>query len=995
MTGFKWHRVLAVLAIAALAFTPVADAQTATGNLNVVVNDDEGNRLPGVTVTVVGQGADKVRVTDARGQAFFPGLDPASLDMTAALDGFSTVEYPGVVVNANRTTTIEVTLTPAVEEVITVTSESPLLDENKIQSGTTVSQIELEKIPTARDPWSILNQTPGVAVDRINVGGNESGQQSSFTAPGVSDDENSFLVDGVEITDMAAVGASSTYFDFDQFTEMQFGTGGADVSKSAAGVSVNLITKRGTNEFRGSARFLRTDDNMFDVFQQSVPIKQAPNGDLGPGQTTFIGNSINQVTEYGFEAGGPVVRDKLWFWGSFGTNDIKNRTGGASQAQIQSDDTILENTSFKVNAQISSNNSALGSWNNGNKLKFGRNAGPTRPAPTTWNQRGPSAIIRFEDTHVFSSSFFLGGTYGKVDGGFQLVAQGVIAGGGITTAPETAWDANGVWQNSYISGGSSRPSEEWKLDGSYFFNTGDVSHELKFGARLREFETVSPFFWPGRDIFHVDGDLFGIPDPFDLLFAHAGQTPLITQEYTSAWVQDTISSGNWTINAGFRYDLQEGRNEQFTRDPNPAFGDVLGALNFPGEDFVFDWTDISPRIGATYALGPERKTLLRASFSQFPEQLQTGDGSRQNPISDTYATFVFVDEDGDAFWDGDCGGTFGDGSGCTGEDIFLDFVSPTVNELVVSNRTDPGYDAPITDELLLSVEHAFLPEFVVGVNATFRSTGDVEETRLLIEDPVTGQIRTATAGDYVVDRIVTGDLPGGGTYSAPQYTLFCGRGCRTGGSLLLNGDREQNYEGFGVTFTKRLSNRWMARGYFNFGETEWDVPASYTANQDPTDFEGGFDNDGGLFAVQAAGSGAKQDVFIQSSWQYNLNGMYQVAPDRPWGFNVAANIFGREGTPLPYYHRVRGSDGLSRDVQVTPEVDTFRSDDILTVDLRLEKEFAATGNVGFTVSLDAFNIFDEDYVLQRRRQLNTGNADWLTETLSPRVWRIGVRLNWR
>jgi len=107
------------------------------------------------------------------------------------------------------------------EETITVTGESPLLDERKIAKGTIVSQHELEEVPSARDPWAVVTQTPGVLSDRINVGGNESGQETVFTAPGTTADENSFAVDGVVITDMAAVGSSPTSYDFEQFEEIQ------------------------------------------------------------------------------------------------------------------------------------------------------------------------------------------------------------------------------------------------------------------------------------------------------------------------------------------------------------------------------------------------------------------------------------------------------------------------------------------------------------------------------------------------------------------------------------------------------------------------------------------------------------------------------------------------------------------------------------------------------------------------------------------------------
>ena len=232
--------------------------------------------------------------------------------------------------------------------------------------------------------------------------------------------------------------------------------------------------------------------------------------------------------------------------------------------------------------------------------------------------------------------------------------------------------------------------------------------------------------------------------------------------------------------------------------------------------------------------------------------------------------------------------------------------------------------------------------------------------------------RPTTAADYVPDAVVTGTLPNGQAYSVQTFAIGCGLSCRTGGFLLENTDREVEYQGISVNFIKRLSNQWMLRGFFNYGDADYSIGSSYVANYDPNDLEGGFDNDGGLFGNQAGGSGAKGDVFIQSTWQWNVNGLYQVAPDRPWGFNVAANLYGREGTPLPYYHRFLGSDGITRDIQVTSEVDSFRTEDIMTTDLRLEKEFAATGNVGFTVSVDVFNVFDETYVLQRRRQTNQG-----------------------
>lgn len=983
MNRNKWQ-IMAVGVALLLGTVGMVSAQTATGNVFVVATDADGSALPGVTVTLSGAGAPKIAVTNAQGQTRFLGIDPGSVQLSAELEGFSSIEYPNVTVRVGANTQIDLRLSAAVEETITVTSESPLLDERKLTTGTTISQVELESIPTARDPWSVLSQTPGVMVDRINVGGNESGQQSTFTGPGVSDDENAFLIDGVETTDMAATGASATYYDFDQFTEMQFTTGGTDVTKSNAGVSVNLITKRGTNEFRGSARFMRTDDDFFNgALTQKTPDFDASSGKLSQhpnsSQSRFIGNTINQVQEYGFEAGGPAVKDKLWFWGSFGSNDIKNRTGGATPANIQADDTILTNTALKLNAQLGSSNSFTGSWNNGDKQKFGRNAGPTRPQPTTWDQRGPSAIIKFEDTHVVNSNFFIGGTYSKVDGGFSLTSKAVIAAGSLTGAPETTWAAEG-WDDSYLSGGSARPSDEVKIDGSYFFNTGNTAHEIKFGARDRAFQVRSDFAWPGRDIFHINENFFGVP----LVVARRGiDGPPSAQDYTSAWVQDTISTGKLTINVGLRWDLQEGANDQATVPANPAFPDVLPAFTYQGGAAPFDWTTVTPRLGLTWAIGDEGKTLLRGSFSQFPEQLGSGNINRTNPAGPVYATFVFDDVNGDNIWNGPEEPFEFDAASGFDPDNPTSTDSPFV--------TDPGLDPSMINELILGVEHALMPEFVVGATITIRETTDVLGTRQMVD--FGSGARPSTAADYEQSGTLDGVLPDGTPYSVPYFSLP--GGARTGGTYLENTARSVDYDGISLNFTKRLSNRWMMRGYFTSGEGKYNVPSSYTANYDPNDLAGGFDNDGGLFAVQAAGSGAKQDVFLQSGYQFNINGMYQVAVDKPYGFNVAANLYSREGTPLPYFDNVRPGDGVSRNLQVTDTVDSFRAPDITTIDLRLEKEFRSSGNVGFSFSLDAFNILDESTVLQRRRRLDASTADNLTETLSPRIYRMGVRVNWR
>ena len=586
-SNLRWRSVAALAALVALlTLAPAARAQDQTGSLYGAVTDNQGAALPGVRVELSGIGAPRTQFTGPQGQFRFLNLDPGNYALTASLEGFSTVEYPEVNIRVGRNTTLEIKLAPAVEDVITVTSESPLLDERKVSKGTTISQVELEKIPTARDPWAIVTQTPGVLSDRINVGGSESGQQAMFTAPAATDDENSFAVDGVVITDMAAIGSSPTYYDFDQFEEIQVSTGGTDIEKISSGASLNLVTKRGSNSPRGSARYLLTDaDKQFGIFEQASPDIQGEleNGDGNGGLNRQTlsgtpGNQINEVLDFGFEAGGPIVRDRLWVWGSYGRNDIKQFAQNGDP-----DNTLLENSAIKLNGQPTGSNSIVGSWNRGDKIKDGRRPASNFASEATWNQTGPTEVWKIEDTHVFSADLYLTGLYSYVDGGFSLQSKGAgYPSPGIPISQETLLDVDGIYKNSYYGGLTDRNTDNYQVDGSYFFATGDLNHELKFGASYRDFKVESPFGFPGRGLAHITaegagnvgvGEELGVAGD-DAVFALQTSAVPGEQEYTAAWLQDTLTSGSWTVNAGLRYDDQSGKNEATTVAANPAFPPV-------------------------------------------------------------------------------------------------------------------------------------------------------------------------------------------------------------------------------------------------------------------------------------------------------------------------------------------------------------------------------------------------------------------------------------
>jgi hypothetical protein len=184
-----------------------------------------------------------------------------------------------------------------------------------------------------------------------------------------------------------------------------------------------------------------------------------------------------------------------------------------------------------------------------------------------------------------------------------------------------------------------------------------------------------------------------------------------------------------------------------------------------------------------------------------------------------------------------------------------------------------------------------------------------------------------------------------------------------------------------------MSDRWMARlaASWNSPLEYYDmaVPVNYLGNPTRRDTEPLIS--GGLFAPRSAGSGAG-DVFLSGRWSLNLNGAYQL----PRGFELAANVFGRDGTPLPLQRTSSMGSDTSQRVLVSPELDTRALDQLWNVDLRAAKSF--TGRVNAQVFADLFNVFNENAILNRIRDVGSARFHVPTQNLSPRIVRFGVRV---
>jgi hypothetical protein len=775
----SWHsfskRALS-LAVLLLLALPAA-GQVQSGNIyGTVLNAEDKTPMPGVTVTLTGTGAPQVQPTDAEGRFRFLGLSPGSYSVKAELEGFSPIEQPDVTVNIGRNSNLEMKIQPAFTGTIVIKgdrSEVPLLDARNPSRGQTVTLTELAKIPSVRDPWAVLQSTPGVLTDRINIGGNESGQQSTYVGPGSGGDQAMWSIDGMVITDMSAIGSSPTYYDFDAFEEMQVVTGGSDASLATGGVVLNMVTKRGTNDWRGSGRYYADDKGS----QAKLNLNDSELGKPGPwngnrAQQSFKqGNRIEQNKEWGAEVGGPVVRDRLWIWGSYSRQNVDLLT-----VNDFSDKTTLKDWNGKLNAQLTPTNSATAFAFNGDKIKLGRNASPLRPQETTWDQSnfGPSPTgYKAEDTQILGNNFFITGMYSVVNGGFQLAPEGGAA--------LTFLDFDGKAHNSFLLQQIRRPQKQGKADASSFFNTGSLSHEMKYGAGYRTVEQSSLFSW------QAGGLEVALAEDLNMLAIARDGHPKIQTDYTNAYVQDTLAAGNLTANIGLRWDRQGGKNLASTAAANPVFPELLPEVHYAGQDSGFRWSNVTPRLGLSYALGAERKTLLRASYSRFADQLATGFAGFLNPLGAISYRYFLSSNNGDPTLNpGDLGPEIASPS---------PNVNPFTLEPLQSNAVSSNLSAPITDELLLGAEHALLPDFVVGLNLTYRRAHNILEAERLVfdtDDPYAagflGSVgRPHQRSDYVEGTPVTGIAPDGHPYTVHYWELRPGVSTRNG-FLLTNGD---------------------------------------------------------------------------------------------------------------------------------------------------------------------------------------------------------------
>ncbi len=963
--------LLALVLVLAFTIPVFAQVSMKTGSIYGKTIDDKGGPLPGVSITLESTSLPPQSATSGASGSFrFANLPPGIYSVNFAIEGFTEVRQEEVRVSTGSQVQLEITMRPSLAEEFTVIGETPVVDTKKTGTSESFNRDYLEDVPSARDPWTIIDQTTGVDSDRYNVAGSESGQQASFIARGGNDDNTVWNYDGVNATDPGALGASPTYFDFDAFEELQISTGGNDASAPTGGVIVNIVTKRGSNKWEGAASYFYAGDSL--------------QGDNTPDELAAIGarsNRLDEVKDYGFDIGGPIIKDKLFVWGAYRKNEI-----GLITTANTFDFTELEDFNFKANANWGTAHESQFGYFQGEKSKTGRaGIAISLQAPETlWDQAGTDTITpgiwTGQHTWIPNDHTIVTGRYGYIGLGFTLKPVGgkdipMVYLASIPRYEDTLFYVAPI----------DRPSHDFVVDANYFSeNVMGGDHEFRFGFEYKtsELHTFSSY---GNGVLIVDYNQTSPRGPLTSGYVKAQHAidGRVDLNHTSFYVTDTFRKDRLTLNLGFRFDNQTGSNIASSIPGVPGFENIVGPLEYPGGDPGISFNDFSPRIGATYDMSGDGKTIVRGNFARYYDGFNPAFVQLQNP---TYvyngAIMDFVNLNGDRVITPD---------EITSAPRYFGGLNGPIFDLqsfVDNNVIDSDFKNSSSWEYLVGFERQLAQDISVSATYTHR---DYRDATTIVSNGV-------SAADFVPGGVFTADTTLG-SFNVPYFVYG---GVDNGDLLLTNAnDYKTKYDGVDIAVRKRMSNNFMLNGGVTLQRQK--------ANYDGGDSLAFYIGDGGLngqvfpfdptnlpflndqaYAFAPGGSG-KSGVYPYSEWQFKLSGVYQ------FGWDITAGAFGRyqQGYPFvlmaPIGDPTLPSLGTQTHLILVEPFGSRRFENIFTLDLQFEKGFEF-GNYGrLALSANLFNVTNTNTIIRRTRTVTSQNLNRIDELISPRALRVGLR----
>lgn len=951
------------------------------GAIRGKVTDSEGNPLPGVSITLTGsKTAPRSLVSSAEGNFRFLNLPVANdYQVVFELTGFKTHTRRDLAVSYGRDITMDVQMEQAaLEETITVVGQTPVIDTKKTQVGVNITNEMIMRLPTARDPWVLMQMSPGMMIDRENVGGSDSGQQSGYYGHGSSSGDATWNVDGANITDNSALGAAPGYLNVAGFEEILVNYGNNDVRSQTGGVQLNFITKRGGNAFSG---MLYVDASKKAWQSQNIPQS------LKEYRPSYTGAGINKIYLYGANFGGPIVKDRLWFYGSYGIQDLG--TFGITGVE---DNTFLESGYFRLDGQLAKNTRANLFYEYDNKQKWGRTSwGAAYQAPeTVWNQVGPTPIYKAELEQMFGN-LFLNAKWAYTHNTFHLIPKkGEVPNGG-------GYCYYDYQPEFYASGNISdyntvRPQTNISFNGNLFAeNVLGADHEFKFGVDYIKSNVSSYSLQEGNAIIARWAD-------DDYVEAWVIRDYYLNFNFNrySAYAQDTLSFGRLAMTLGLRYDVEKSVVADVTQEavPFPSLATYLGTLSIDEFDPGIRSKIFSPRLSLVYDISGDGKNVLKLNLARYGTQTGYEFASFLNPVP--WAEIDLRWEDG--AYGGIADGIiqevelgYGDPGNPANWSWWSGFDPDNPGVAESTNKYDPDYKTPLLDELSASFEREVMTDFAVRLEFFYKKHHRWSIDRGILPDDTLDSRANYFLED--TEPITGGDYYGRYVRPIGSYrTNYLDGTLNADGTLSGATTKRKSYNRYlagEIVLKKRLSNNWMLDGSFTL--SNWKYMAKGVEGVWPYDLTNYDYYDGGVVAPQSGGSGISA-VWVNARWMAKLAGLYQF----PYGIAGSFAFQARDGYVTPPFVQVyRTNIGWSNvNANAAGEIGKFggrRLPDFYELSLRLEKTFNVSERLRFTVAADCFNVFNSATALEQLLNLESADFGQTRRILNPRVFRIGVR----
>ena len=916
-------------------------AQRTTGDLSGIVRDATGSVLPGVTVSVTGANIPRAQTatTTEAGTYRILNLPPGTYDVTFELSGFRKIVLQGLRVSVGSVLEQNVGLELSqLTESVNVVAETPIVDTTSSEVGTTLSQEWVENAPTRRFGfYDLVAHAPGA----VKGGDGTAAAERRTMMSGSSFDENAFQLDGVNVTDnFFSEGFSEPNPDAIEEVEV-LSLGAPAEYGNLMGAVYNIVTKQGTNEFHGDASYFFQSNGLTSNNTKDVTF---PNGDFADAcsddPTARCPWTRGDYYEITGQVGGPIVRDKLWFFGSYGHQQDEFTTVGVNANLPGSSlNTKKDRYLFKATWQIASNQRLVANFHYDKSPRdSGYSFNETPSTAWTRTQKAPTPGAAYTATLSNRTTMDLrySGFYGSVTGFPTDSSQP-------RSQPRILDGATGQ-----ISGGH---YYWYTYDADRTTITGKITHHAdEFLGASQDFHFGVQYNQAG-----VSG-IYGYND-FVYTYLEGGQTygyGNVRQPFSygarirniGAFVDDTVRIGERvTLTLGVRVDYSKAfspAQEELDDNAEPT------GNTFPRVDH-FTWDSISPRLGLNWKLTSDGKTVVKSHWGRYHPQITTGEFA--NVIGPSIKPYFQ--------------GNYNAATGVI-EDLFLTSSSENLS-------VDSDYNSPRTDQFLLGFERELPARLGLQVNYVRKWGRDFAAWR-----DVVGQYVTVP----IVDNVGEGQT--GQTINAFRLTSPPGE------REFVLGNSDQVFtdvNAFSLTLNRRMS-WWSASFGATYLRAEGLVGGSFrtTSIQQRSGLEfntfGRNPND----LVNASGR-LNGDV----AWQLKGQGVVQL----PWGFLASASVDHHDNAHRFRVRTIPASvAGISSSIIVQPRGELGRLPDTTIVDARLQKEFRLGGGARFSLAGDALNLFNENAPQGVQSTNVTSNVyQYPTTFVNPRRFMLNAKFS--